>query len=156
MKTYFIKLFNYDRFANDLILQAIIEANEPQKPVQLLSHLLTTEMVWLRRCKGLPNVINNTWPNFTAAHCAELISEYHEAWVGYLKELPDIDFNRVISYQSLTGDDFEDQLSNIFTQVINHGTHTRAQAGQQLKFAGVQSLPLTDYIYYLRVLKSNI
>ena len=156
MKTYFIKLFNYNRFANDLILQAIIEANEPQKPLQLLSHSLTTERVWLGRCKNLSHHPYNAWPDFTAAHCAELISECHKTWISYLKELPDADFSKIINYQNSKGDHLQDQLSDIFMQVINHGTHTRAQAGQQLKFAGVQSLPLTDYIYYLRVLKSNI
>ncbi|WPU91146.1 DinB family protein [Mucilaginibacter sabulilitoris] len=156
MKTHFIKMFNYDRFANELILQAIFKASEPQKPVQLLSHLLTTELVWLRRCKGLPSGMNNAWPEFTAAHCSELINEYHEAWINYLKELTESDFSRIINYQNFKGDHFQDQLSDVFAHVINHGTHTRAQAGQQLKFAGAQSLPITDYSHYLRVLKSNI
>ncbi|WP_183565097.1 DinB family protein [Mucilaginibacter sp. SP1R1] len=155
MKTHFIKMFNYNRFANDLILQAVIAANEPKKPLQLLAHLLTAERVWLGRCKGQPNHTHNLWPDYTAAHCDELISENHDAWVAYLKELTDTDFTKVIAYQNLKGDQLQDQLSDIFTQVINHGTHSRAQAGQQLKFEGVQSLPATDYIYYLRVLKSS-
>jgi hypothetical protein len=53
MKTYFITLFNYDRYANGLILTAIIDAGEPEKPVQLMSHLLAAQQIWYNRCLGL-------------------------------------------------------------------------------------------------------
>ena len=156
MRTHFIKMFNYDRFANDLILNSIIEANEPQRPLQLFSHLLTANQVWLSRCKGIPHEHHNAWTEYTITQCQQLVGICHDNWIIYLEELPDADFNKVINYQNFKGDHMQDQLSDIFTHVINHGTHTRAQAGQQLRFAGVQSLPLTDYIYYLRQLKSNI
>jgi uncharacterized damage-inducible protein DinB len=157
MKSHFIKLFNYDRFANELISKAIIDAGAPQWTVKLLAHSLTATLVWLRRCKGLPNGMNSPWPDdLTASQCAELIVEYHEAWIVYLNELSDADFSGVISYQNFRGDHLQDQLSDIITHVINHSTHTRAQIGQQLKFAGVQSLPITDYSYYLRVINGVI
>jgi uncharacterized damage-inducible protein DinB len=156
MKKHFIKLFNYGRFANELILKEIINANEPERPVQLLAHLLTAELVWLKRCKGLPNGMSNPWPNdLTAQHCAEFIVEYHEAWITYLNELSDADFDSIINYQNFRGDNLQDELSDILAHVINHGTHTRAQIGQQLKLAGVQSLPVTDYSQYLRIIKGK-
>jgi uncharacterized damage-inducible protein DinB len=34
--------------------------------------------------------------------------------------------------------------------LINHGTHHRAQIGQLIKFDGLEILPNTDYIFYLR------
>ena len=157
MKNHFIKLFNYDRFANELISKTINDAGAPQWPVKLLAHSLTAALVWLRRCKGLPNGMSSPWPDdLTAAQCTELIVEYHEAWIAYLNELSDSDFIKIISYQNFKGDHLQDQLSDILTHVINHSTHTRAQIGQQLKFTGVQSLPITDYSYYLRTLKSDI
>lgn len=156
MRTHFIKMFNYDRFANDLILNAIIDSGEPQRPLQLFSHLLTASQVWLNRCKGAPLEHSNPWSEYAVAECRQLVSYCHDSWISYVEGLPDADFTKVINYQNFKGDHLQDQLSDIFTQVINHGTHTRAQAGQQLKLAGAQSLPGTDYIYYLRALKSNI
>ena len=157
MKKHFIKLFNYDRFANELIAKEILDAGAPQKPVQLLAHSLTAALVWLRRCKGLPNGMSSPWPDdISAQRCTELIVEYHEDWIAYLNELSDADFDKVINYQNFRGDHLRDQLSDIFTHVINHSTHTRAQIGQQLKFTGVQSLPITDYSYYLRVINGVI
>ncbi|MDN5289571.1 MAG: hypothetical protein JWR38_5845 [Mucilaginibacter sp.] len=156
MKNYFIKLFNYDRFANELLLKVILEANEPTKPVQLLAHLLAAELVWLRRSKGLPNGMSSPWPDdFTIAHCEELIIENHEAWLAYLNQLPDVDFDSIITYQNFRGDHLQDELKDILAHVINHSTHTRAQIGQQLKLAGVQSLPITDYSQYLRIIKGK-
>ncbi|MEN0054798.1 MAG: DinB family protein [Mucilaginibacter sp.] len=157
MKAHFIKLFNYDRFANELINKAIVDAGSPQKPVYLLSHLLTAALVWLRRCQGLPNGMSSPWPDdLTAEQCAELIMEYHADWIAYLQGLKDDDFSKMISYQNFKGDHFQDQLSDIIAHVINHGTHTRAQIGQQLKFIGVETLPITDFSYYLRTLKTTI
>ncbi len=48
------------------------------------------------------------------------------------------DFEKTISYKNSKGDDFKNRLTDILTNVINHGTHHRAQAGQHLKLAGFE------------------
>ncbi|HEY8782817.1 MAG TPA: hypothetical protein VIM16_14430 [Mucilaginibacter sp.] len=156
MKTYFINLFNYDRYANERILKSIIEAKEPDKPVQLMAHLLAAQLVWINRCLDIPPADVELWPslgdkrfNFPA-----IIANNHLAWITYLNKLEETDFDKIISYKSLKGDNFNNQLSDIITQVLNHGTHHRAQIGQQLKFSGLENLPNTDYIFYLRQLKN--
>ena len=50
----------------------------------------------------------------------------------------------------MAGAPYEDKLLGILSHVINHGTHHRAQMGQQLLFAGATELPPTDLIFYLR------
>jgi hypothetical protein len=45
MKDYFIQLFDYDQHANHLILKAVAEAGNPQKPVELMAHLLGAQQV---------------------------------------------------------------------------------------------------------------
>lgn len=156
MKAHFIKLFNYNRFANDLILQVVVEANAPQKPLQLFSHLLTAEQAWYDRCHGLPNRFTSPWFDYTIEECVQLVPEGHDLWLSYLNELTDADFDKTIKYQNFRGDHLQDTLADILTHVINHGTHTRAQIGQQLKLAGTESLPITDYSYYLRLLRSDV
>lgn len=155
MKTHFIKLFHYNRFANDLLLKAVIDAKAPQKPLQLLGHLLTAEQVWYDRCHGLPNKFTSPWFDYTIEECVQLVPESNDQWIGYLNEQTDADFDKIIKYQNFRGDDLQDSLVDILTHVINHGTHTRAQIGQQLKLTGVESLPITDYSYYLRLLRSD-
>ncbi|WP_184549934.1 DinB family protein [Mucilaginibacter sp. FT3.2] len=79
-----------------------------------------------------------------------MANEYHEEWLTYLERLPDADFDKMVSYQNSLGESYQCTVSDILTHVINHGTHTRAQAGQQLKLAGTENLPVTDYNYYIR------
>jgi uncharacterized damage-inducible protein DinB len=150
MKTYFIRLFNYDRFANHLILETIINAGNPEKPVQLMAHLLAAQQTWLNRCKGETAIGGALWPDWKAEILEKMIDDNHRAFINFLDYSDPDDFNKEISYRNSKGDGFDNQLNDILTQVINHGTHHRAQAGQLLKLAGIEHLPATDYIFYLR------
>jgi uncharacterized damage-inducible protein DinB len=150
MKAYFIRLFNYDRFANQLILETIIQAGNPEKPLQLMAHLLAAQQIWLNRCKGEPVIGVALWPDWKVDILERMINDNHRAWINFLDYLDPDDFINRIYYKSLKGEAFENQLSDILAHVINHGTHHRAQAGQLLKLAGVENLPATDYIFYLR------
>ncbi|QEM10266.1 DinB family protein [Mucilaginibacter rubeus] len=155
MKTYFLKMFGYNLFASNLIIQAMETAGSPDIALKLMGHLLAAEQAWLERCKLVPPSMPNSWPeNVTIEQCKIQVSERYEAWLTFLNEINEEDINKLIPYHNFTGDYFENQLGDIVTQVLNHGTHTRAQIGQQLKLAGVKTLPITDYSYYLRVLNS--
>ncbi|MDB5024407.1 MAG: DinB family protein [Mucilaginibacter sp.] len=149
MKAYFIELFNYDRYANQLIAETIVKADNPDKPSQLMAHLLAAQQTWLNRCKGAPPVGAALWPDWQTDIFEQLIDDNHRAWINFLDYSDPDDFNKIISYKNSTGDSFENKLSDVLAHVINHGTHHRAQAGQYLKLAGVD-LPNTDYIFYIR------
>jgi uncharacterized damage-inducible protein DinB len=150
MKAYFTQLFNYDKSTNLLMLETIMNAGSPEKPVQLMAHLLSSQQVWLARCKGEPTIDNILWPDWKAETLKEIIDTNHKGWLSFLDSLKPDDLEKIISYKTLKGDSFENRLIDILTHVINHGTHHRAQAGQQLKLAGSDKLPPTDYILYVR------
>ena len=149
MKDYFIRLFDYDRFANHLIAETIIKANNNGKAIEIMAHLLTVQQIWLGRCKGEPATGGSTWPDWKADTFEQMIDDNHRAWINYLDYLSPDDFDKPISYINFKGDSFQNKLSDILTQVTNHGTHHRGQVGQQLKFDGVGNLPVTDYIMYI-------
>jgi uncharacterized damage-inducible protein DinB len=148
MKNYFINLLHYDRYANLRILDALNKTEDHAKAEQLMAHLLIVQQVWLGRCLGKPSDITTTWPNWKAGTFEQKINENHQQWLTYLENLDDSDFEQTISYKNLKGDDFESKLIDILTQLINHGTHHRAQAGQHLKLSGTD-LPNTDYIAFI-------
>lgn len=150
MKLYFTKLFDYDRHANHLILDTIANTGNPELPAKLMAHLLTAQQVWFNRCNRLPAINSVLWPDFQAEALAPMTEQNHAKWIGYLNQLDEKDFDEAISYKNLKGDPFENKLSDILAHVINHGTHHRAQAGQQLLAAGADKLPVTDYIFFLR------
>jgi len=151
MKDYFIQLFNYDHYANLIIAETINKANNTGKAVGLMAHLLAAQQVWLSRCIGEQATGAILWPDWKADTFEQLINDNHRGWINLLDYLNPDDFEKLISYKSLKGDPFENKLIDILTHVINHGTHHRAQAGQQLKFDGLDILPNTDYIAYLRI-----
>lgn len=150
MKEHFIKLFNYDRFANLLILNSIIEAHEPLKAVQLMGHLLAAQQIWLQRCKQLPTTGVALWPDWTAIEFKAIIESNHAEWISFLEQAGESEFSSMIVYKNSKGDNFQNNLSDILAHLINHGAHHRAQIGQELKFSGLDKLPVTDYIFYLR------
>ncbi|ASU34095.1 DinB family protein [Mucilaginibacter xinganensis] len=150
MKTYFIRLLNYDRYANEVMLNSIIEAEMPRKSIELMAHLLSAQQIWLSRCKGLVPVGSILWPDWDSETLNKVINNNHNEWLEYLNGLQPGDFEKPISYKNLKGDSFENKLADILAHLINHGTHHRAQIGQQLKFSGAETLPVTDYIAYTR------
>ena len=79
-----------------------------------------------------------------------MIDDNHKSWAEFLNGLHPEDFQRMIAYKNSKGDSYENLLEDILAHLINHGTHHRAQIGQQLKLAGLENLPNTDYIFYIR------
>ncbi len=152
MKDHFIKLFNYDKYANALISNAINAAGGPDKPVQLMAHLLAAQIVWVSRCLYMPPPNVDLWPQLGDKRFdfPAIITSNHSMWITCLNTFKETDFDKIVQYKRLNGDSYENQLSDIITHVINHGTHHRAQIGQLLKQAGFENLPNTDYIAYLR------
>ncbi len=150
MKDYFIRLFQYDKYANELIYQSIMEVGQPEKPVQLIAHLLASQQIWLKRCQFLPAQGGALWPDWTADRFPAMINENNKQWLTYLNQLTDADFSSSIPYQNSRNEAFNNTLADVLAHVINHGTHHRAQAGQWLKRDGLEKLPVTDYIFYIR------
>ncbi len=143
-------MFGYDLYANQEMLTAIRGLNNPEKPVQLLGHLLAAQQRWLRRCKNESDADVIIFPKTETVRFEELIAANNREWVAFLNGLTEEDMNRAITYQTSNGAPFTNTITEVVTQVINHGTHHRAQIGQQLKYAGMETLPLIDYIFYIR------
>ena len=152
MKDYFIRLLNYDLCANQIILKAIRKTNNPNKAAQLMGHLLAAQQRWLNRCL-YTSVEDVLWPEKETTPLEELQIDNHKAWLTYLNTLTPADFDNTINYKNTQGEEFNDKLVDIMAHLINHGTHHRAQIGQHLKSAGVDPLPNTDYIAYVRIFK---
>jgi uncharacterized damage-inducible protein DinB len=154
MKDYFIHLFNYDRHSNLQIAEMIGKPGDPEKPVQLMAHLLASQQVWLARVKHEPTVGGALWPDWKVDTFLQTIHYNHRGWMNFLDHLQPHDLDNMVSYKNSRGESFENKLSDVLAHVINHGTHHRAQIGQYLKIAGID-LPPTDYIFYIRELEQN-
>lgn len=150
MKEYFLRMFGYDLYANNQLLAAIRASNNPEKAAQLMGHLLAAQQRWLRRCKNESDADVIIFPKSETKPFEEIIAKNNSEWVAFLNDLDDAGLNKPIIYQNSSGSPFTNTVAECITQVINHGTHHRAQIGQHLKAAGLETLPQTDYIFYIR------
>jgi uncharacterized damage-inducible protein DinB len=151
MNEHFITLFDYDRYTNLLITDHIGNFADPAKPVKLMAHLLSAQQIWLARCLGEPCISGSAWPDWTLLTIKRTIDKNYNDWISFIDTLGTEDFMRRVTYKNSKGDEFSNRIIDVLTQVINHGTHHRAQIGQFLKVNG-EKLPQTDFIYYLRAL----
>lgn len=117
-----------------------------------MAHLLAAQQIWYNRCNNLPASTSPLWPDWEAGSFTHIIQHNYDAWSKFVAGLNEADFYRRIDYQNSKGNKFNEELIEILTHVINHGTHHRAQAAQYLKLAGLDNLPLMDYILYVRSL----
>lgn len=149
MKTYFTRLFDYDQKANEIMINTILENGFTEKPVQLMAHLLAAQEIWLGRCKQ-EIVQLALWPDWKIHELEAINLQNHQQWIQFIDRLHGPAFEELVAYKNSQGQSYTNLLSDLLAHVINHGTHHRAQIGQQLKFEGVEKLPLTDYIFFRR------
>jgi uncharacterized damage-inducible protein DinB len=165
MRKQFIRLFDYDHFANRMIFKTIRGGGSPPKAVRLMAHLLASSQAWLLRCEGESSAGINLWPEVAGgdgpgpdteipenhvrlSSLEESIDNNHRAWIKFLEA--ETDFDRTVTYLNQSGNSYSNGLSDLLAHLINHGTHHRAQIGQVLKAEGLEQLPNMDYIFYLR------
>lgn len=149
MAKYFSKLFDYDKFTNLKLIECLNEEEKCKPSIGLMSHLLVAQQIWLKRCKGEPSGRGVLWPSWPLSDLHSIVLRNHEDWIFFLNSLDENDFIKPVVYQNSQGVSFANQLDDVLAHVINHGTHHRAQIGQQLKMHKIK-LPSTDYIFYMR------
>ena len=146
----FESLFRYTRWANDRVLDTMQKAaGVPERAVELFSHLLRTQDVWVGRVQGTDHANLAFWVDESLAACAERVEASDQRWKAVLKQKEMDDLGQPITYRNSKGTLFNTPLRDILTHVINHGTHHRAQIALVLREAGIAPPP-TDYIFYVR------
>ncbi|MCO5935144.1 DinB family protein [Mucilaginibacter sp. RB4R14] len=154
MKSHFIFLLKYDHFANQKIAELIVQTAATGKPVELMAHLLTAQQTWLNRLNKTTAPPANLWPNWSADTLTTINNDNHQQLVACVEAIPEQDFENVIGYTNSVGY-CENTITDILTHLINHGTHHRAQMGTLLKLDGA-TLPMLDYVLYIRNLNQNV
>jgi uncharacterized damage-inducible protein DinB len=153
---YYIELFEYDGWASDRILNALASSPIPQqdRALELISHLLRSQITWLSRVEGAEANPVALWERDTLDVCSQRRLDNTRLWLKMLRSAAAGDLNRKITYTNTRGETFTSEVREILTHVINHGTHHRAQVSSLLRSADVAPPPL-DYIIYTRTSRSS-
>jgi uncharacterized damage-inducible protein DinB len=149
MKDHFTMLFKHVEWADARVLESLRSAQNPQRrSLELYSHILGSEHVWLSRINGTtPRV--DVWPVLKLDECERLGKENIGAFNGLVSLLtPDL-LKKPITYRNSAGDQFTSTIEDILTHVAMHGSYHRGQIAASLRAGGDTPSP-TDYIAFVR------
>lgn len=142
------KLFQYDYWANALIINSIKENIDrlTPEPVQILSHITGARQVWYNRIFGIAS--GNTLMQKTSIQELEHSNDtLTTLWIDLIhKQDP---ASMMIEYKNFEGQVFTTLLSDIITHVVNHGSYHRGQISRLIRESGGIP-PATDYIVFVR------
>lgn len=152
MKKHFTDLFEYNDWANQrMIITLEEEKSDDYQLLLLLSHLLSSQIVWLNRVKELPTSPFPLWEKYKLRELQSMNEESTANWLDFIGKHKQNTFEEMIFYKNSKGKKFENTLREIVTHVINHSTYHRAQMVNVMKQLQIQP-PVTDYIAYRRLL----
>ncbi len=126
------------------------DSAEYRKAVALLAHMGIARVAWFERLGTGRSTVSNLFPDQMSLD--EVASRWTEAarvWMSYLDTLTDVDLDRVVEYQSLDADRFQNRVEEILSQLETHAPYHRGQIATLVRHAG-GTPALTDLIYWLR------
>jgi len=149
MKNHFTKLYKHLAWADSRVLQSLRgEHAVLKRDLDLYSHILGSEHVWLSRIKGTPPRVA-VWPSLTLDEAERLAVENSTAFNKVVSELTEESRETPITYRNSAGDQFTSTLEDILTHVSLHGAYHRGQIAASIRAAGDVPSP-TDYIAFAR------
>src|ERR1700730_15308256 len=136
MKDHFTKLFKHLEWADARVLESLRSAQNPQKRgLELYSHILGSEHVWLSRINGTtPRV--EVWPVLTLDECERPGKENIAGFRDLVSRLtPDL-LQKPITYRNSAGDQFTSTVEDMLTRVAMHGCYHPGPISASLRAGG--------------------
>ncbi len=160
MKAKFLKMYEYDNWANSRILNAIKDISSSELEMDLggsfptvhgtLLHMLWVELMFMRRWQGLSTQDLADPPELAS------VQEIQNAWQAlekernvYLDRLQDSELDTPSNYSDSRGRPVSVPLWQAVFQCINHSTFHRGQIVTKLRQLG-KVPPATDFMMFCR------
>jgi uncharacterized damage-inducible protein DinB len=153
MKSYFLKLYQYNYWSNKRVLNKIKEQNvSDEKILTIMGHIVAAQFLWLHRIKGLPPAQVKLWGEYTLDQLFDMAENIGKQWLEFVESTED--FNRELSYNNYTGDPYINNVETIMIHLVNHSSYHRAQIAMLLRQKGFEPIN-TDFITYDRVIRGQ-
>lgn len=150
MKEHFIRLFNYNDWANERCFHSFKEINAG-KPAKLFSHIIASQNIWLSRVLLKESNPFSPWTEFPDDELLKLAKKSSINWQNFLNRTEDKSLDKLIKYQNSKGENFEVKISEIINHVINHSAYHRGQIASLVRLNGGNPA-VTDYIVFARLI----
>lgn len=161
MKEIYQSYATYNLWANKRIIEVFrplpgeliekrVPSSFPSARLTLL-HIHNAENIWLKRLQGLsPQALGIEDFKGTHAEVFQLLEESSTAMLEFVKAQTDDFFSQKIVYKASSSGEQAQYAFQVIHHCFNHSTYHRGQLiniGRQL---GLEKLPQTDYIFFLR------
>ena len=154
MKKYFLKLYQFNAWANQRVLKCLADQHiTHENIISLMGHIAAAEMLWLHRVKGLPKPDVKLWSNYSIEELSDMLKKADNNWLDYIQGTDN--FDRELNYTNYAGDPFVNNVESIMIHTVNHASYHRAQVAMLIRQSGLEPVN-TDFITYDRVVRGQL
>ena len=153
MKEYFIRLFKYNDWANNLVLDTLSKNSVKDPDIfKIFSHVINAQFIWMSRITGNKEIHKPVWSLHSLKDLKEFSKESTQLWLNYLSKLDEKELQRSISYSNSEGHAFSNTVMDMLPHIVNHASYHRGQVNKLIRREGFP-VNNTDYITYRRMVK---
>ncbi len=163
MKELLLQYARYNVWANKQIIDSVFKLEEADVDREINSsfntirktvyHVWSAEYVWLQRLQLVehPLWVAGDFDGTFEAACIDWQRVSGELVQFAKKQFDDRSFGHVVQYHDLKKHPHKTPVSEIMLHVFNHSTYHRGQLITMLRQAGLNEIPGTDFITFVRI-----
>jgi uncharacterized damage-inducible protein DinB len=147
LKQYLQETFEYNDFANKLVLEKISQLPEKDEAIKLFSHLINSMNKWMARIVQDPAVNELDWwkPEYPFEELSARWAACLNRWLDFIRSKTEDELFAVIQYTGSDGGRWEVPLKDIPLQLNYHSIHHRAQIQSVIRRQGL----VPDFVDYI-------
>jgi uncharacterized damage-inducible protein DinB len=148
MKEYLLRLFNYNHWANETLLDLIEKNNTTDEYlIKMLNHIIDVQMIRFPMVSGKKVPTMTIWDIHPMDKLRDLNDETMELAISYLTKARPRDFLDKVGGKTMDGTDFLISKGDMLIHLANHAAHHRGQIARQLRDIGIDP-PNIGYLQY--------
>lgn len=155
------KYSRYNQWAHKRLLELINTLSEEQQHATILSsfdslyktvfHIWSAESLWLGRLDLSPIKIIDDPFNESMKKLSEALEAVDQLWVDWFAVKEDFQLTKEIQYTNLAGQSFHQPYDLLLAHIFNHNTYHNGQLVTMLRALGLDKIPSTDFIAWVRI-----
>jgi uncharacterized damage-inducible protein DinB len=154
------ELYAFNRWANARIRGVVALVSDEEFGRDLKSsypslrdtwlHIMGAEWIWLARWLGTSPIARPVeWLSYTRGEIEIEWGAVETAQRTFIEQLTDVDLDRMVTYRTLSGDEYTNPLWQLLRHVVNHSSYHRGQITTMLRQLGHDAVS-TDLVLYFR------
>jgi uncharacterized damage-inducible protein DinB len=147
LRQYLIDTFQYNDYANKLVLKKIKELPDKEEAIRFFSHLINSQNKWLKRIQVYPQDPKMDWwePVYELEELESKWNESLQQWLDFINSILEDDLYSEKNFVGYDGAHWSVPLKDIALQLNYHSIHHRAQIQTIIRQQGFEP-DFVDYI----------